>query len=121
MSQLHALAVSLTMEVPVAVTMGLALGWHPRGDAMRLSLVALSTTLLTHPVAWWGYRGLRYGFDWERWPAFVVIELLVCAAEAWMFWRLTRFTAVQALVVAFVVNSLSAFWGWEFAALIGLR
>ena len=61
MSQLHALVVSLTMEVPVAVSIRWALRWHPRRDAIRLSMVALSTTLLTHPVAWWGFRGLRHG------------------------------------------------------------
>ena len=121
MSQLHALVVSLTMEVPVAVSIGWALRWHPRRDAVRLSMVALSTTLLTHPVAWWGFRGLRDGLDWDRWLAFALVELWVCAVEAWMFWRMTEFTKVQALWVAVLVNALSAFWGWEFAALIGLR
>ena len=119
MSQLTALGTSLVMEVPVAVVIGAGLAWVPRNQTLRLFAVAMTATLLTHPCAWWGYRGLRYGLDLGRDPAFYTVEIAVTLVEALLFWRLAGITPVRALLVSLAANSLSAFWGWEFARLLG--
>jgi hypothetical protein len=118
MSQVNALLVSLGMEVPVAMGLCLGLRWVVRSDWKRLLAVATCTTLLTHPFAWWGYRALRE--DFSRWPAFAIVEITVSLAEAAMYWRLARISPLKALVLAFTVNAVSAFWGRDLAELLGL-
>ena len=120
-SQLSALLVSLAMEVPLALVLALSLHWVVRADRGRLLVVAAGTTLLTHPVAWWTYRGLRRSLEWERWPAFALVEIGVTLAEAALYWRLARITPVRALILSLTVNAASAFWGGEVAVWLGLR
>jgi hypothetical protein len=48
-TQLEALGISLGVEVPVVMALGLALGCAP---VSRLLVAALAATLLTHPLAW---------------------------------------------------------------------
>ena len=119
--QLSGLLISLAMEVPLALALALGLKWVAGTDWRRLLGVAIGTTLLTHPVAWWGYRGLRGALEWERWPAFALVEICVTLAEAAMYWRLARITPLRALILALAVNAASAFWGSELAIGLGLR
>jgi len=121
MSQLYALLISIGMEVPTAMAMGLGLRWVERTDWLRLLAVATCTTLLTHPFAWWGYRTLRNDLDLSRWPAFAIVEITVSVVEAVMYWRLARIPPAKALILALVVNAFSAFWGRDLATLLGLR
>ena len=120
MSQLNALLISIGMEVPVAMGLGLGFRMVRRSDWAHLLAVATCTTLLTHPFAWWGYRALRNELEWSRWPAFATVEIAVTLAEAAMYWRLAKISPGKAVVLALSVNALSAFWGRDLAMLLGL-
>jgi hypothetical protein len=120
MSQLNALLISVGMEVPVAMVLGLGLRWVRRSEWAQLLAVATCTTLLTHPFAWWGYRALRGDLELSRWPAFAIVEIVVSLAEATMYWRLAKISPGKALVMAFSVNALSAFWGRDLAGFLGV-
>ena len=120
MSQLNALLISIGMEVPVAMGLGLGFRWVRRSDWAKLLAVATCTTLLTHPFAWWGYRALRNGLELSRWPAFALVEITVSLVEAAMYWRLAKISPGKALVLAFSVNAISAFWGRDLAKVLGL-
>jgi len=63
---------------------------------------------------------LREGQDFSRWPAFAMVEVSVSLVEAAMYWRLARIPPAKALILAFAVNAISAFWGRDFAELLGL-
>ena len=119
--QFDALLISIVMEVPLAMGLAMGLAWVERAAWSRLFLVAISTTLLTHPFAWWGYRGLRTDLTWEHWPAFILVEVLVSLIEAVMYWRLARLTLSNAVTVAVLVNAASALFGGHLAGVLGLR
>ena len=119
-SQLSGLVISLGMEVPLAMAMGLGLSWVEKTEWKRLLVVAVTTTLLTHPFAWWGYRGLRWELGWSYGLALSVVEVLVTLAEAAVYWRAARIPPGKALILAAVVNACSALWGGELRGILGL-
>ncbi|MDP6933792.1 MAG: hypothetical protein QGG40_12790 [Myxococcota bacterium] len=102
MTQLEALALSLAIEIPVVMLIGM--GWGPQ--LKRLGLVAACVTLLTHPFAWWGFHYLQ-----ESIPSFYVraslIEGAVAGAESTLFAMLLSLPPRRALALGVTANLVS--------------
>ncbi|MGH1346921.1 MAG: hypothetical protein ACRBN8_35460 [Nannocystales bacterium] len=52
LSQTQAMLISLGLEVPCLLGLGLARRWMPRSHAPAWAIAAVAATLLTHPFAW---------------------------------------------------------------------
>jgi hypothetical protein len=105
-TQLEALALSLLIEVPVALALGMQL--QPGVARDRLALVALCATLLTHPFAVAAFRQL----DAVPYAArAVAIETAVALVEAALYVRLADLSRRNGLAVGFVANAASFLTG----------
>lgn len=105
MTQTEALALTLAIEVPVALAWLLAAGWLARRAWWRAALVVIAASLITHPLAWQANRvWLR---SWSFWPRATVIEVGVALVEALVLaWGLTL-PPRRALVIAAAMNAAS--------------
>ena len=105
MTQLEALALTIGVELPVALAwFGLA-RWLPRDAWWRGVLVVVAVSLMSHPLAWQANEAwLR---TWSFWPRAAVIELGVVLVEAVVLaWGLTV-PARRAAVVSAAMNAAS--------------
>jgi hypothetical protein len=100
MNQVHALILTLAVEVPVALL--LLARWAPAGHAV---LAVAGVSLLTHPIAWWASTvGLR---SWSFPARAAAIEVAVVAVEAVILAWTLRLAAPRALAVAAAMNAAS--------------
>lgn len=100
-----ALAITLTVEVPVytafLLAARLARGW-------RLVAAAIGVNLATHPLVWLALSGAGPAY----WPIFVVVELAAWLAEsALLYFLLVRRDARLIALVALVANCASTLAG----------
>jgi hypothetical protein len=114
MQQHTALAISLALEAPLVVILGVAgprLPWwrspqHPMTWTTWLRL-GVAATLITHPFAWWlnsdALRGVL-----TLWPRMLTIEFGVTLIEALLFtWAGGWHTWRHGLIVASLANATS--------------
>ncbi len=97
MTQIQAMALSLGVEVPIALALG------PR--ALRTGLAGLAATLITHPVLWLAWFPLRERMPWlvtalALEGAVVAVETLVYRSALALPWR-------RALLISAVANAAS--------------
>lgn len=100
MSPLKAYLATLLLEMPIAL--GLA-----RQQGQNLARVAWASWIgssLSHPVAWF----LLSLQDQGRFSSWLVVELLVTVAEAWLFMRLVPCRPSQAALFSCASNGCSA-------------
>lgn len=101
--QLLALALTLSLEIPMAL---LVRRWRKIADpAWRFALVAASTSLISHPLVWplvttW----LQPAPFWQR---TLVGEPIAVAIETLIYWKLTSATLRQAFLMALLANAVS--------------
>lgn len=101
MTQATALALTLAIELPLVLLLAALLRWHPSWP--RLVLVALASSLLTHPFAWNGIRTLQpYAPFWLRAGT---IELLVALVEGAMYSRLVPLGWRRGMLAGLLVNA----------------
>lgn len=106
MTQTQALLASLALEVPLVLGIAAGLGWaRGRRPLLRLLLVACAATLITHPFAWFGFRGLAPFLSY--WPRAAVIEGAVAVTEGLLYARVAGLGARRGLVLGFVANAFS--------------
>lgn len=98
MTQITALALSLAVEVPVALL--LARRWAPWG---RVAVVAIAATLLTHPFAWLANGWIPLPFP----PRAAIIEVSVAVVEAVIYARFVPLGAWRGALVSAVANAAS--------------
>ena len=79
MGQLPALAITIAVELVVAMLLATAVGWVEREDRVRLAIAVVAASLLTHPVAWWASHYGLAGMPREL--KVVGIELAVVLLE----------------------------------------
>jgi hypothetical protein len=116
MQQHTALLVSLALEVPLVVALGVIAG---RRDAVQVpwgswALAGLAATLLTHPFAWWlneeALRGVL-----SLWPRMAVIEVSVALVEGALFGWLCR-DWLRGMLLSALANAtsfgLGLLWFW---------
>lgn len=116
MQQHTALLVSLALEVPLVVALGVAAS---RRDAAPVTwgawaVAGVAATLLTHPFAWWlneeALRGVL-----GMWPRMAVIEVSVALAEGLIFGWLCR-AWPRGLLISALANATSfgvgLLWFW---------
>lgn len=104
MGQWEAFALTLALEIPVAV--GIAWLCGLRDHLWRVLGVAVAASLLTHPVAWFlATSGLA---DLQFWWRAAVIEIAVVAAEAIVYraglkapWKTAAAMSLAANAVSF--------------------
>ena len=104
MTQLLALAITLALEVPIALLLGKRVFSLPI-SAWRLAAVAAATSLITHPVVWplmtmWMARA-------PLWQRAVVGEGLAVAVEALIYWKAVPMTGRQGFVTSLCANAFS--------------
>lgn len=106
MTQLQALLASLALEVPLVMGLAVGLGWaRGRKPVVRLLLVSLAATLVTHPFAWNAFRGLAPFLDY--WPRAVLIEGMVALTEGLLYARAAGLGAKRGLLLGFLANAFS--------------
>lgn len=103
MTQLVALALTLAIEVPIAL-IGKRLS-KIQIDSWRFALVATSTSLITHPIVWplithW----LKPSPFWFR---ATVGETLAILIEALIYWKFTPLGLRGAFLVSLAANLAS--------------
>lgn len=108
--QLVAWALTLAIEVPLALAVARWQGWPWR----RAALGALAASLLTHPVAWSLTPYLPPDDYLQGW---LLLEGAVTLVEALVLGLVLRLRAWQALALALVLNAASAglgvlLWPW---------
>ena len=106
MNQVGALALTLAVELAVALGWVRACSWA-QGKALwgRLPLAVCAASLLTHPLAW--RASTVWLAAWSPWPRAVIIELAVVAAETALLHWLQPLSWRRALTVAALMNTLS--------------
>ncbi|QDG51420.1 hypothetical protein FIV42_11905 [Persicimonas caeni] len=103
MTQWEALALTLALEVPVALLIAWLCGL--RDDLARVAAVAVAASLVTHPIAW--YLAVSGLADWPFWQRAAVIEAAVVAAETVVYAKALKLRWPPALGVAFTANAVS--------------
>ncbi len=107
MTQWEALALTLALEVPVA----LAIAWFAglRDKMWRTAAVSVAASLITHPFAW--YLAIHTQNMWPFWPRAALIETGVTLIEAVVYAKglPTRWTLATVMSVA--ANGFSFFVG----------
>ncbi len=114
MSQLEALLLTLATEVPVALTVALALGWSDRASAWKWVAVVAAASLLTHPLAWWASVQPGPELSWEL--RATAIETSVVLVETLILHLGTQTRLPRAFAVALVMNTASFAVGVMLAA-----
>jgi hypothetical protein len=106
MDQLSALAASIAVEGLVAASLLARLGWR---KVLRGIFAAALATLATHPVAWAGIKALESAGGYGL--AVLVVEALVCLAEAIAYRLLVPLAWPAALAVSVAANAASTLAG----------
>src|SRR5215467_11729894 len=106
MDQLSALAASIAVEGLTAAVLLVRLGG---AKLLRGVLAAALATLATHPVAWPGITALEPVAGY--WPAVLLVEALVCLAEAVAYRLLVPLSWPAALAVSVAANAASTLAG----------
>jgi hypothetical protein len=105
MNQAQALALSIIIELTVAL--GLCAAWGPaaHGGLRRVTLTALAATLLTHPFAWWALPALAGHLP--RLVRILLVEGGVAVVEGLLYARLGGLSLGRGQVVGWVANAAS--------------
>ncbi|GMV39680.1 MAG: hypothetical protein AMXMBFR64_13960 [Myxococcales bacterium] len=98
MTQAEALALSLVVEVPVVLAVA-----RRACSAVRLALIAVAATLVTHPFAWLANGWIPLPFA----PRAALIEASVVVAEAVIYGRLVPLGAPRAALASVMANAAS--------------
>src|SRR5215475_6257352 len=106
MDQSSALAVSIAVEGATAALLLARLGW---AKVLRGIVAAAAATLLTLPMAWWSIKALEPFAGY--WAALVLVEALVCLAEAVVYRLLVPLTWPAAGAVSLAANAASTLVG----------
>lgn len=101
--QTQALLLTLLCEVPLILCLAAPAPWRRLGV---IALVAISASLLTHPMAWWLAGTLA---PWEVKPGLLLIETGVVVLEALWYALWLRLGGWRALAWSLAANGLS-FW-----------
>lgn len=108
MSQTTALGLTLLFEA-IAVLL-----WHGRMGGrpgpLRLLVVAVCASLLTHPFAWWANGALMGSL--AMWPRIAVVEGAVIGAEAVVYRALAPLPWGRAIGLSAWANGVSFGLGW---------
>jgi hypothetical protein len=102
-SQSAALLLSIMIEIVVAATLTGMARWGP---AQRAALAAALATLATHWAVWCSVLWLMPWFGY--WPAVVLVEACVVAAEAVAYRLIVPLGWRRALAVSLAANAASA-------------
>jgi hypothetical protein len=106
MDQLAALLASMVVE---SITVALLLARSGRGRLVRGVAVAALSTLVTHPFAWWGIGAAEPALGY--WAAVLVVEALVCLAEAIAYRMVVPLGWPASLSVSVAANGTSTLAG----------
>ena len=108
MWEAQALCVSAAIEGPIAFAIVRVAKWPSRG-ALHVGVAAAAATAVTHPQMWsaaiWAYP--RFPF----WPAILVVEALVIAAEGVLIAWMAQLSLPRAMIVSSIANSASFLFG----------
>lgn len=104
MSQLEALALTLVVELAVALAFARGWGMAPRALGW-LAAAVVAASLLTHPLAWWSNGALMPHLTF--WPRAALIEVGVAVAETAVLGLAGVLSWRRAAVVAWVMNAVS--------------
>ncbi|MBL4846330.1 MAG: hypothetical protein JKY65_12450 [Planctomycetes bacterium] len=106
MQQLLGLVLSIGVEATVVAFAARRL----EADRLRLALVAVGATLLTHPFAW---HGALAGYAYAPVPVVVIgVELAVIATEALAYRWVGRLSWRRALLASLLANAVSTAVGF---------
>ncbi len=105
MTQVHALLLTLLVEVPLAAALGALYGKRSVKELGRMGTIALAGTLLTHPLAWWANQLLLTLLPFAGRALF--IELGVVLVEGILFAWLAKLGILRGLVIATLTNGVS--------------
>ncbi len=105
MTQVHALLLTLLVEVPLAAALGALYGKRSAKERGRMGTIALAGTLLTHPLAWWTNQLLLAQMPFAARALF--IELGVVLVEGLLFSWLAKLGILRGLVMATLTNGAS--------------
>jgi len=106
MDQLAALLASMVVE---GVTVALLFSRLERPKLVRGVGVAVLATLATHPVAWWSIGAAEPVVGY--WTAVLIVETLVCLAEAIAYRLVVPLAWPAALGVSVAANAMSTLAG----------
>lgn len=95
------MALSVAIEVPVALAV--ARYARPDLDLVRLLLVAVGATLITHPFAWAANERLLL----PTWPRLGLIEISVALVEGVMFATVGALGWRRGLLAGLIANATS--------------
>ncbi|MGD1038695.1 MAG: hypothetical protein ABR878_16295 [Roseiarcus sp.] len=108
LSEAQALVISAAIEGPIAFAIVRAAEWPSRG-ALHVGVASMAATAVTHPQLWaaayWAYPRFPY------WPAILVLEALVIAAEGVMIAWMAQLALSRAMIVSSIANSASFLFG----------
>ncbi|MGD0641887.1 MAG: hypothetical protein ABSC22_14155 [Roseiarcus sp.] len=108
LTEAQALLISATIEGPIAFAIVRATKWPSRGP-LHVGVASAVATAVTHPQLWaaafWAYPRFPY------WPAILVLEALVIAAEGVLIAWMAQLVLPRAMIVAFIANSASFLFG----------
>lgn len=104
MTQIEALAFTVGCELLVVLYL-----LHSEKQYLRITLVTLFASLLTHPFAW-HFSSLL--LEDEYFVGVIVIELMVIFLEALWYWCWLPIPRIRALTVSLFANITSLFAGW---------
>lgn len=111
MSQLDALLRTIAIEVPIAI----ALLWittrrdPSRASMVRMVLVLVGCSLITHPLAWWSNRGLTDHMPFATRAAIIEAAVVIVEAVIIRGGLLVRWPI--AIATSFVMNMASFGFG----------
>lgn len=98
---------SIAMEAPIVLAFGRAASRDE--PTVRLLMVAVGATLVTHPFAWYGVQALSGPLG--MWPALGLVELGVGLAESVFYARIAGLGWRWGFVAGFASNAVSAGYG----------
>lgn len=97
LNQPTALLLTWLLELPIAMSLA------PRRD-LRLAVVVVVASLLTHPWVW--FIGTRLP-PAHFWAGILVVEAVVGVAEGLWLWRMSPMKLGEGLVVGVAMNAFS--------------
>jgi hypothetical protein len=97
MTQLEAMALTWVLELPIALLL-------TRRRDLRLVMVVVTGTVLTHPGVW--LIGTNLPQEWW-WPGICVTEGVVGVVEGLLLWKLAPLTLRQGLLCGVLMNAFS--------------
>lgn len=107
MTQPEAMLLSIAMETPIVLAISRAASRDE--PSVRLLMVAVGATLVTHPFAWYGMQALHGPLG--MWPALSVVELGVGLAESVFYAQIAGLGWRWGFAAGFASNAVSAGYG----------